>query len=84
MTLEEPLSPACMKCVQVTGKSTCFPAPCKFYQERNIAGTKSHDVATLDRIRRGAREPVYVSENFGSLDDGVPNHFDHHKRGFRP
>ncbi len=55
------MAPACMKCVQVTGNSTCFPGPCVFYHERNIEGTKSHAVAMLDRIRRGAREPVYVS-----------------------
>jgi hypothetical protein len=49
-----------MKCEQVTGKSTCFPGPCVFYHERNTAGTKSHNIATLDRIRRGMRETVHA------------------------
>lgn len=56
---DEPLSPACMKCEAVTGKTTCFPGPCVFYHERNTPGTKAHDIATLDRIRRG-----------GSADNG--------------
>lgn len=53
MTSDEALSPACMKCEQVTGKTTCFPGPCVFFHERNTSGSKSHDIATLDRIRRG-------------------------------
>lgn len=57
----EPLAPACMKCAQVTGKSTCFPAPCVFFLERDKPGTVAHKVATLDRIRRGAYERVYAS-----------------------
>ena len=77
---EAPLSPACMKCEQVTGKLTCFPGPCVFFHERNIEGTKANQVATLGRIRRGAKESVYAS----GLDDGVPNHFDPTKRGFQP
>ena len=55
---DRPMPPACMKCEQVTGKSTCFPGPCVFHLERGQPGTKSHDVATLDRIRRGSRDPV--------------------------
>lgn len=58
----EPLSPACMKCEQVTGKATCFPGPCVFFHERNQTGTKSHSIATLDRIGRGMREPVHAAE----------------------
>lgn len=57
----EALSPACMKCEAVTGKTTCFPGPCVFYRERNIPGTKSNNIATLDRIRRGARDRVSAS-----------------------
>lgn len=56
----QPLSPACMKCEQVTGKSTCFPGPCAFFHERNTTGTKAHSVAMLDRIRRGARDTVHA------------------------
>jgi hypothetical protein len=47
------LSPTCMNCRAVTGKDTCFPGPCEFFQQRNTPGTKAHDVATLARIRRG-------------------------------
>jgi hypothetical protein len=57
----EPLSPACQKCEAVTGKATCFPSPCVFYQERQAEGTRSYNIATLDRIRRGARDTVHVS-----------------------
>ncbi len=57
----EPLSPACMKCEAVTGKGTCFPGPCVFFHERNTPGTRAFNVATLDRIRRGMREPVRAS-----------------------
>lgn len=59
---DEPVSPACMKCRDVTGKDTCFPGPCVFFHERNVEGSKAHAVATLDRIRRGARSPIYGSE----------------------
>jgi hypothetical protein len=48
----EKMAPACMKCPQVTGKTTCFPSPCVFFHERNTPGTMAHNVATLDRIRR--------------------------------
>ena len=58
----QPLPPACMKCETVTGKSTCFPGPCVFYHERNIAGTKANQIAILDRVRRGMRDPVYTDE----------------------
>ena len=57
----EALAPACMKCQQVTGKSTCFPGSCVFFHERNTPGTVAHNVATLDRIRRGAGERVYAA-----------------------
>jgi len=50
-----------MMCERVTGNLTCFPAPCAFYHERNVPGTKSHQIATLDRIRRGSKERVYAS-----------------------
>lgn len=53
MMAGEPLSPACMHCRDVTGKDTCFPGPCEFHQQRNMPGTKAHNVATLYRIRRG-------------------------------
>jgi hypothetical protein len=56
-----PMSPACMKCEKVTGKTTCFPGPCRFFRERGIAGTKAHNIATIDRIHRGMRDPVFVS-----------------------
>lgn len=56
----KPLAPACMKCEQVTGRSTCFPGPCVFHHERNKPGTKAHDIAMLDRIRRGARDTVHA------------------------
>lgn len=62
MTEFEPLSPACMKCEQVTGKSTCFPAPCVFFLERNKVGSRAHAVAVIDRVRRGMRETVHASE----------------------
>jgi hypothetical protein len=57
----KPLSPACMKCEQVTGKDTCFPGLCVFFHERNTPGSKAHQVAMIDRIRRGMREPVHAS-----------------------
>lgn len=57
----EPLSPACMLCERVTGKSTCFPGPCVFYHERNTAGTKANQIATFERIRRGTRSTVHAS-----------------------
>lgn len=57
---DEPLSPACMKCEAVTGKTTCFPGPCVFYHERNTPGTKAYNIATLDRVRRGMRETVHA------------------------
>lgn len=66
MVDDGPLPPACMKCEQVTGKTTCFPGPCVFFHERNIEGTKASQIATLDRIRRGARDAVRASE----LTDG--------------
>lgn len=56
----KPLAPACMKCEAVTGKTTCFPAPCVFYVERNTPGTKAYNIATLDRIRRSGGR-VYAS-----------------------
>lgn len=56
------LAPACMKCEQVTGKTTCFPGPCVFFHERNTPGTKAHAVARLDRIRRGGG-PIIASGN---------------------
>lgn len=62
-TTDEPLSPACMKCEAVTGKATCFPGPCVFYHERNTPGTKAHNVATLDRIRRGKLNPVSPTQH---------------------
>lgn len=65
----EPLSPACMKCEQVTGKSTCFPGPCVFYHERNTLGTKSANIAALDRVRRGMRDSVHVATP--SIDPGL-------------
>ena len=54
MANEYPLAPACMKCERVTGKDTCFPGPCVFFHERNTPGTKAHQVAQIDRARRGA------------------------------
>ncbi len=60
--MDEAMSPACMKCEAVTGKTTCFPAPCVFYLERGIPGTKAHNIARLDRIRRGMGDRVYVSD----------------------
>ena len=54
----EPLAPGCMKCEQVTGRATCFPGPCVFLRERNVEGSKSNQIATLDRIRRGMRDRV--------------------------
>lgn len=57
----EPLAPACMKCEQVTGKSTCFPGPCRFYHERSQEGTTAYNVARLDRIRRGMLDPIRAS-----------------------
>lgn len=57
---DEPMSPACMKCEQVTGKSTCFPGPCVFYRERGVLGTKSYNIAMLDRARRGMRDRVHA------------------------
>jgi len=56
----EPLAPACMKCEQVTGKSTCFPGPCVFFHERNIEGTKANHIATIGHVRRGMRETVHA------------------------
>lgn len=56
----KPLSPACLKCAEVTGKSTCFPKHCVFFIERNTPGTTAHNVAVLDRIRRG-KGPIYAS-----------------------
>lgn len=57
---DEPMSPGCMKCEQVTGNSTCFPGPCIFFRERSTPGSKAHSIATLDRIRRGARDSVHA------------------------
>lgn len=59
---EEPLSPACMKCEAVTGKSTCFPGPCVFLRERSMPGTKANNIARLDQIKRGMRDPIFASE----------------------
>jgi len=56
----QPLSPTCGKCEQVTGKTTCFPGPCVFFHERSVPGTKSFNIATLDRIRRGTLDPVHA------------------------
>jgi hypothetical protein len=56
----EPLAPACMKCEKVTGQSTCFPGPCRFYHERNIEGTTANAIATIDRVRRGMRDTVHA------------------------
>lgn len=61
MSDDEPMSPACMKCEQVTGNTTCFPEPCVFYRERQTLGTKSYNIAMLDRARRGMRETVHAS-----------------------
>jgi hypothetical protein len=59
----EGLSPACVKCQQVTGKSTCFPKPCVFFHERDLTGTKSNQIDTLDWIRKtGARRNQMASE----------------------
>ena len=52
---EDAIPPACLRCEQVTGGATCFPGPCVFYRERNQPGTKSNQIATLDRIRSTAR-----------------------------
>lgn len=59
------MAPACMKCEQVTGKSTCFPGPCVFFHERSTPGTKANQVATLDRIRRGSHEPIRAPATCG-------------------
>lgn len=67
---DAPLSPACMKCEQVTGNSTCFPGPCVFYHERNLPGTKAYNIAMLDRIRRGSRDPIYAPTS--PLSPGEP------------
>lgn len=61
----EPLSPACMQCERVTGKSTCFPGLCVFFHERSIPGTKAHQIATLHRISRGMRDTVHPSQGEG-------------------
>lgn len=53
---DEPMAPACLRCEAVTGKSTCFPGPCVFYHERSKLGTKSYNLARLDRIRRGSHD----------------------------
>ena len=58
---DDALPPACMKCEEVTGKLTCFPGPCAFHRERNTVGSKSHQIATLDRIRRGMLDPIRAS-----------------------
>lgn len=62
MVDDGPLPPACMKCEQVTGKSTCFPGPCVFFHERNIEGTKASQIAQIDRVYRGARDAVRASK----------------------
>lgn len=76
----EPLKPGCMKCEQVTGNVTCFPGPCVFYNERNLEGSKANQIAMLDRIRRGVRDPVRASAmetrsaetaGFGPQDDSA-------------
>lgn len=68
MANDEPLSPACMKCEAVTGKTTCFPGPCVFYRERDIPGTKANNIAALDRIRRGSRAPVHAATDLRAKD----------------
>lgn len=57
------ISPACLKCPQVTGKTTCFPGPCVFFHERNLTGTKSNQIETLDWVRNtSARRSLMASE----------------------
>ena len=69
MTSDVPLSPGCGKCGQVTGLPTCFPNPCIFHAERNVQGTISNHIATIDRIRRGSREPARISlASYNTLD----------------
>lgn len=55
------LAPGCAKCDQVTGNATCFPGPCAFFADRSQPGTKSYNIAYLDRVRRGMLEPVHTS-----------------------
>lgn len=70
--MDEALPPACMKCEAVTGKVTCFPGACVFHRERNTPGSKSHSIATIDRIRRGMRGTVHAANN-GYSDLSVEN-----------
>lgn len=77
---DEPLSPACMKCEAVTGNSTCFPESCVFYRERRTPGTKAHDVAVLDQIRRGKLQPVHAATDLTTPKEETPTPLkgDHH------
>ena len=65
---DDALPPACMKCPQVTGNNTCFPQPCVFFNERNVPGTKANQIAQLDRIRRGSKEPIRAATALANKD----------------
>lgn len=60
---DEPLSPGCMKCEPVTGKSTCFPGPCIFFRDRDTPGTRSFNIARIDRVRRGMLDTVHAPQS---------------------
>lgn len=52
----------------------------------NVSERAAHDTSPIkneNRLERGAEEIGKILQ-VGSLDDGVPNHHDHTKRGFNP
>lgn len=70
---DEALSPACMKCEAVTGKTTCFPGPCVFYRERGTPGTKANSIAVIDQIRRGKHQPIHAATDLATPKEDTPD-----------
>lgn len=70
---DEALSPACMKCEAVTGKTTCFPGSCVFYRERGTPGTKANSVAVIDQIRRGKHQPIHAATDLATPKEDTPD-----------